>query len=86
MIEERYTQALGSAKEELPKLKEQAKQHYSQKWQYEIDRLTYLQQFNPSIRQDEIDRLVKLQKEGISLLEEISLTPNAIQVMVVVKP
>lgn len=86
VIEERYTQALGSAKEELPKLKEQAKQHYSQKWQYEIDRLTYLQQFNPSIRQDEIDRLVKLQKEGISLLEEISLTPNAIQVMVVVKP
>lgn len=86
VIEQRYSQALESAKEGLPALKEQAKQHYSQKWQYEIDRLTYLKQFNPSIRQDEIDRLTKLQKEGVDLLEDISLTPSAIQVMVVVKP
>ncbi|MAK30166.1 RNA polymerase-associated protein RapA [Acinetobacter sp.] len=86
VIEQRYSQALESAKEGLPVLKEQAKKYYSQKWQYEIDRLSYLKQFNPSIRQDEIDRLTKLQKEGVDLLEDISLTPSAIQVMVVVKP
>lgn len=86
VIEQRYSEALESAKQGLPVLKEQAKKHYSQKWQYEIDRLSYLKQFNPSIRQDEIDRLTKLQKEGVDLLEDISLTPSAIQVMVVVKP
>ncbi len=86
VIEQRYSQALELAKEGLPVLKEQAKKYYSQKWQYEIDRLSYLKQFNPSIRQDEIDRLTKLQKEGVDLLEDISLTPSAIQVMVVVKP
>ncbi len=56
---------------------------YGNKWQYEIDRLTYLKQFNPSIREDEIARLQKLQKEGLSLLDGLSATPEAIQVMVV---
>ena len=62
------------------------KEVYGNKWQYEIDRLTYLKQFNPSIREDEIARLQKLQKEGLSLLDGLSVTPEAIQVMVVVKP
>ena len=65
---------------------EQAKQHYGQKWQYEIERLSYLKQFNPSIRPDEIERLQKLQKEGLNLLDGLAVTPEAIQVMVVVKP
>jgi len=65
---------------------QQAKEHYSSKWQYEIDRLTYLKQFNPSIRQDEIERLQKFQKEGLGLLDGLSVTPEAIQVLVVVKP
>ncbi len=55
------------------------KEHYGNKWQYEIDRLTYLKQFNPSIRQDEIERLQKLQKEGLSLLDGLTVTPEAIQ-------
>jgi ATP-dependent helicase HepA len=65
---------------------QQAKEHYSGKWQYEIDRLAYLKQFNPSIRQDEIERLQKFQKEGLGLLDSLSVTPEAIQVLVVVKP
>ncbi|WP_432208535.1 RNA polymerase-associated protein RapA [Acinetobacter variabilis] len=86
VIEARYQQALELARSALPNFKQQAKEVYGNKWQYEIDRLTYLKQFNPSIREDEIARLQKLQKEGLSLLEGLSVTPEAIQVMVVVKP
>ena len=86
LIDARYTQALEIAKASLPEFKQQAKEMYSNKWQYEIDRLIYLKQFNPSIREDEILGLQKLQKEGVSLLDGLSVTPEAIQVMVVVKP
>lgn len=86
IIEARYQQALELARANLPNFKQQAKEVYGNKWQYEIDRLTYLKQFNPSIREDEIARLQKLQKEGLSLLDGLSVTPEGIQVMVVVKP
>ncbi|RKG55298.1 RNA polymerase-associated protein RapA [Acinetobacter cumulans] len=86
VIEARYNQALDIAKAALPNFKQQAKEVYGNKWQYEIDRLTYLKQFNPSIREDEIARSQKLQKEGLTLLDGLSVTPEAIQVMVVVKP
>ncbi len=86
VIEARYNQALDIAQRTLPNFKQQAKEVYGNKWQYEIDRLTYLKQFNPSIREDEIARLQKLQKEGLTLLDGLSVTPEAIQVMVVVKP
>lgn len=86
IIETRYTQALDLAKAQLPHIREQAKQHFAQKWQFEIDRLSYLKQFNPSIRVDEIERLQKLQAEGLSLLNNLNVTPEAIQVLVVVKP
>jgi ATP-dependent helicase HepA len=86
VIEQRYTQALEIARTALPNFKQQAKEIYGNKWQYEIDRLSYLKQFNPSIREDEISRLQKFQKEGIQLLDGLSVTPEAIQVLVVVKP
>ena len=86
VIEARYQQALELARAALPELKQQAKENYAGQWQYEIDRLSYLEQFNPSIRQDEIERLQKLQKEGLSLLDGVAVTPEAIQVLVVVKP
>ncbi|WP_218697927.1 RNA polymerase-associated protein RapA [Acinetobacter harbinensis] len=86
LIEERYNQALDIAKAALPNFKQQAKEVYGNKWQYEIDRLTYLKQFNPSIREDEISRLQRLQKQGIGLLDGLSVTAQAIQVLVVVKP
>lgn len=86
VIEQRYLQGLELARAALPSFVQQAKEVYGSKWQYEIDRLTYLKQFNPSIREDEISRLQKLQKEGLGLLDGLSVTPEAIQVMVVVKP
>ena len=86
IVEQRYVQALDLAKSSLPELKQQAREIYGNKWQYEIDRLTYLKQFNPSIREDEISRLQKLQKEGLGLLEGLSVAPEAIRVLVVIKP
>ena len=86
IIEERYAQALDIARMALPNFKQQAKEIYGNKWQYEIDRLTYLKQFNPSIREDEISGLQRFQQEGINLLNDLSVTPEAIQVLVVVKP
>lgn len=86
VIETRYAQALDVAKTALPELKQQAKTVYSSKWQYEIDRLTYLKQFNPSIRADEIERLETFQAQGLSLLDGLAVTPEAIRVIVVVKP
>ncbi len=86
VVELRYSQALDIAKAALPELKQQAKEIYGSKWQYEIDRLIYLKQFNPSIRADEIERLQKFQTEGLELLNGLSVTPEAIQILVVVKP
>ncbi len=86
VVEARYTQALEIARGALPALIQQSKEIYGSKWQYEIDRLSYLKQFNPSIREDEITRLQKFQKEGLGLLDGLAVTPEAIQVQVVVKP
>lgn len=86
VIEQRYAQSLEIARGSLPEMKQQAKTFFAKKWQYEIDRLTYLKQFNPSIRQDEIQGLEKLQKEGLELLDGLAVTPEAIRVIVVVKP
>ena len=86
IVEQRYAQALEIAKQALPALQEQAKSIYSSKWQYEIDRLTYLKQFNPSIRGDEIQRLEKFQQEGLNLLNGLEVTPEASRILVVVKP
>ncbi|AOA59002.1 RNA polymerase-associated protein RapA [Acinetobacter larvae] len=86
ILEQRYKQALDLAQTGLPALQNQAKENYQKKWQYEIDRLNYLKQFNPSIRQSEIDRLLQLQKEGLQLFNDITVNPEAIRVLVVVKP
>lgn len=86
LIEQRYHQALEIAQQHLPKIKEQSQNHYHKRWQYEIDRLNHLKQYNPSIRQDEIERLIKLQKEGVEALNQMTVTPDAIQLLVAVKP
>lgn len=86
VIEQRYTQAFDIAEQVLPSIKEQSKQQFHQRWQNEIERLQYLQQFNSSIRSSEIAHLEKLQKEGLTALDQMTISPDAIQVMVVVKP
>ena len=86
IIEARYEQAFELAKGQLEKVSQDAKQHYKHRWQREIDRLNFLKQHNPSIRQDEIERLQRLQQEGLALLQQVNVTPEAIRVLVVVKP
>jgi ATP-dependent helicase HepA len=86
VIEARYQQALEAAQAQAGQLIAEAQQHYQQRWQHEIDRLQYLKQHNPSIRQDEIVRLEKLKHEGLQALSQVMLNPEAIRILVSVKP
>lgn len=86
VIEQRYQQALEIAQSQMPTIQQEAKAWYEKRWQREIDRLNYLKKYNSSIRQDEIDKLHKLQQEGLDLLNNLTLTPEAIRVLVAIKP
>lgn len=86
IIEARYAQALTLAQHILPQIKEQSKEHYHKRWQFEIDRLQHLKQHNASVRQEEIEYYQKLQQEGLDLLDQMTVTPDAIQVLVAMKP
>ncbi len=86
IIEERYRQAFDLAKAQLADITQEGQKHYQQRWQREIDRLNYLKQHNPAIRQDEIDRLEKFKQEGLAALSQVGIAPEAIRVLVAVKP
>jgi len=47
--------------------------------------LIYLKAHNPSVRDDEIDRLTHQRAQGLQLLEQLSLVPDSIRVLVVMK-
>ena len=64
---------------------EKARKRYNDRLQQEVDRLTYLKQHNPSIRDDELERLKAQQAQGVELLEHLSLVPDSIRVMVAMK-
>lgn len=86
VISKQYDNALKIAEEKIAGFSEVAQQRFSKHLQYEIDRLTHLQAINPSIRQDEIDRLIRQKQDGLAHLENLSLVPDAIRVLVAVKP
>lgn len=85
VIEQRYKQAEALAKEQTANFAEVARQRYHERLQHEIDRLTYLKEHNPSIRDDELTRLQAQQQQGLALLEQLSVVPDAIRVMVAMK-
>ena len=85
VIEERYKQAEQLAKAQVKDFSEKARKRYNDRLQQEVDRLTYLKEHNPSIRDDELDRLKAQQAQGIELLEHLSLVPDSIRVMVAMK-
>jgi len=85
VIEQRYKQAEALAKAQTANFAEVARQRYHERLQHEIDRLTYLKEHNPSIRDDELTRLQAQQQQGLALLEQLSLVPDAIRVMVAMK-
>lgn len=85
VIEQRYKQAEALAKTQTTSFAEVARQRYGERLQHEIDRLTYLKAHNPSIRDDELTRLQAQQQQGLALLEQLSVVPDAIRVMVAMK-
>lgn len=85
VIEERYKQAEQTAKAQVQGFSEVARQRYHDRLQQEIDRLTYLKAHNPSIRDDEVQSLKDQQQQGVALLQQLSLVPDAIRVLVAMK-
>jgi ATP-dependent helicase HepA len=85
VIEARYQQAEALAKAQMQSFAEVARKRYAERLQHEIDRMTYLKEHNPSIRDDELERLQAQQVQGLQLLEQLALVPDAIRVMVAMK-
>ncbi|PIE48094.1 MAG: RNA polymerase-associated protein RapA [Gammaproteobacteria bacterium] len=85
-IEERYHDSEQLAKAKLVAIGEQAKQRFSLQWQREIERLRHLQAINPNVRTSEIERLEALKAQGEQALENLSLVPDSIRILVAVKP
>jgi ATP-dependent helicase HepA len=85
VIEARYKQAEQLAKAQIQSFSEVARKRYNDRLQQEIDRLTFLKEHNPSIREDELDTLKAQQAEGVALLEHLALVPDAIRVLVAMK-
>lgn len=70
----------------MPAISEEAKQRFSQRFGREIERLQYLQSVNPNVRDSEIKQLQRSYEQGLQALEQLSLIPDSIRVLVTVKP
>ncbi|PNK60631.1 RNA polymerase-associated protein RapA [Psychrobacter sp. FDAARGOS_221] len=86
VIESRYHDAEAIAQSKLGDISAQALERFSQIWQREINRLKQLQQVNPNVRDEEIERLESLKAQGEQALTNLSLVPDSIRVLVAVKP
>lgn len=85
VIEARYKQAEEIARSQIKGFSETAQKRYGDHLQQELDRLVYLKAHNPSVRDDEIERLSKQRNDGLELLSQLSLVPDSIRVLVVMK-
>ncbi len=85
LIEQRYQQAEQMAQQQVQQFGQVARQRFAERMQQEIDRLEALKAHNPSIRSDELARLCAQQAEGVALLQQLSLVPDALRVLVVMK-
>ena len=86
VIESRYYDAEAIAQSKLETISAQALARFSQVWEREISRLKQLQQVNPNVRDEEIERLEALKAQGEQALNNLSLVPDSIRVLVAVKP
>jgi len=86
VIESRYYDAEAIAQSKLETISAQALARFSQVWDREISRLKQLQQVNPNVRDEEIERLENLKAQGEQALNNLSLVPDSIRVLVAVKP
>jgi ATP-dependent helicase HepA len=85
VIEQRYKQAEEIARAQIKGFSETAQKRYGDHLQQELDRLIYLKEHNPSVREDEIVRLTNQRAQGLQLLEQLSLVPDSIRILVVMK-
>jgi ATP-dependent helicase HepA len=85
VIEQRYKQAEEIARSQIKGFSETAQKRYGDHLQQELDRLIYLKEHNPSVRDDEIERLTIQRAQGLQLLEQLSLVPDSIRILVVMK-
>lgn len=86
VISERFAQALAMAEAKGEEFSQVASERFGQRMQREIERLQHLKSVNPSIRQDEIDCLLKQKEDGLHHLNNLSIVPDSIRVLVAVKP
>ena len=86
LIEARYAEAQAIAQSQLDAISEQASATFRQQWEREIDRLTQLQRVNPNVRDEEIDSLRTLKTQGEHALQNLSLVPDSIRVLVAMRP
>ncbi|WP_131669329.1 RNA polymerase-associated protein RapA [Psychrobacter pygoscelis] len=86
VIEARYHDAKKIAQGKLDSIGTEARTRFSQQWQREIGRLKHLHSINPNVRPEEIERLESLKAQGEQALEQLSLVPDSIRVLVAVKP
>lgn len=80
-----YESAYNLAKQALPQLTQTAQERFALHFDAEIDRLRYLQSINPSVGHHEIDALTTLKEQGMHALGSLSLVPDSLRVLVVVR-
>lgn len=85
-ISSAYQAASQLAKAKLDEIASQAQTQFSAYFDKEIGRLSQLQKVNPNIRDEEIAELGLLKAQGQEALASLSLVPDSLRVLVVIKP
>lgn len=86
VIEARFKMAEEIAQSKVAAFAKIASERFEKRMTQEISRLQHLQKNNPSIRDDEIQALITQKDTGLQHLQSLSLVPDAIRVLVAVKP
>ena len=86
LIVDLYEKAAAIAKERMPEITEKSLKVYEPKVTREIERLEALAQVNPSVRKDEVEAIKATRELGLERLSQLSLVPDAIRVLVCVRP
>ncbi len=86
IISDRAAEAKDIATAQLSDISAQAIISYTEYMDKEIGRLKRLQAVNPNVRDDEIEALENTKSQGLAALNNLSLVPDSIRVLVTVQP
>lgn len=86
LISELAQEAKTIASAQLIQIGEGARGQFGDYLDKEISRLSRLKKINPNVRDDEIKALKDMKTVGLSALEQLSLVPDSIRVLIAVKP